>query len=457
MAPLYKNIVSKARNAYKEGRTRPVEFRRQQLNQLRKMYVDNEKTFLQALKSDLNKPHLEAVIFETDFMLKDLDYILSRLDDWCKTQEVPSIVPEDKSFIYNDPYGVVLVMGAWNYPAQLTLIPAAGAIAAGNTVIMKPSEVSPATAKVIADLVPKYLDNECYPVVCGGIPETTELLKERFDYIFYTGSTGVGKIVRNAANQYLTPTTLELGGKSPCYIDSTADMDIAVRRILWGKMFNLGQTCIAPDYILCNKTVQDTFVQKAKEVLKEWYGNNPQQSPDLCRIVAERHVDRLVGYLNSGKVAVGGKYNKTNKWIEPTILTEVSGDSKIMQDEIFGPILPIVSVKDHVDVINFINDREKPLSMYLFSTNNKDVEAILQKVSCGGVTVNDTLHHAANHNLPFGGVGHSGMGAYHGDYTFQTFTHKKSVLIRGYGSAPDKILQNRYPPYNQDKLKVLTS
>ncbi|KAK7068573.1 aldehyde dehydrogenase 3, member A2 [Halocaridina rubra] len=457
MAPSYKAVVDKARQAYREGRTRSVEFRRQQLNQLRKMYVENEQMFLDALKADLRKPHLEAVIFETDFMLKDLDFILSRLDEWVKKQEVSSIVPEDKSFIYHDPYGVVLVMGAWNYPAQLTLIPAAGAMAAGNTVVMKPSEVSPATAKVIETLVPKYLDNDCYPVVCGGIPETTELLKERFDYIFYTGSTGVGKIVREAANKYLTPTTLELGGKSPCYIDDTADMDIAVRRILWGKMFNLGQTCIAPDYILCNKGVEGKFVQKAQEVLKEWYGDNPEQSPDLCRIVAERHVDRLVGYLDNGKVAVGGKYNKDDKWIEPTILTDVNPESKIMQDEIFGPILPILNVSNHTDVINFVNDREKPLSMYLFSTKDKDVEDILQNVSSGGVTVNDTLHHAANHNLPFGGVGHSGMGAYHGDYTFDTFTHKKSVLVRGYGKAPEQILQNRYPPYNQDKLKVLTS
>lgn len=457
MAPSYKEIVSNARKAFREGRTRPVEFRRQQLNQLRKMYVENEQMFLDALKTDLRKPHLEAVIFETDFMLKDLDFILSRLDDWVKKQEVPSVVPEDKSFIYHDPYGVVLVMGAWNYPAQLTLIPAAGAIAAGNTVVMKPSDVSPATAKVIETLVPKYLDNDCFPVVCGGIPETTELLKERFDYIFYTGSTGVGKIVRDAANKYLTPTTLELGGKSPCYIDDSADMDIAVRRILWGKMFNLGQTCIAPDYILCNKGVQDTFVKKAKEVLKEWYGDHPEQSPDLCRIVAERHVDRLVGYLDSGKVAVGGKYNKNDKWIEPTILTEVSPDSKIMQDEIFGPILPVLNVNGATDVINFVNDREKPLSMYLFTTKENDLEDILQNVSCGGVTVNDTLHHAANHNLPFGGVGQSGMGAYHGDYTFETFTHRKSVLVRGYGKAPEQILQNRYPPYNQDKLKVLTS
>ncbi|XP_068208133.1 aldehyde dehydrogenase, dimeric NADP-preferring-like [Palaemon carinicauda] len=396
MAPSYKAVVDKARQAFRDGRTRDIEFRRQQLNQLRKMYVENEKTFLEALKSDLRKPHLEAVIFETDFMLKDLDYILSRLDDWVKTKEVPSVVPEDKSYIYHDPYGVVLVMGAWNYPAQLTLIPAAGAIACGNAVVMKPSEVSPATAKVIETLVPKYLDNDCYPVVCGGIPETTELLKERFDYIFYTGSTGVGKIVRDAANKYLTPTTLELGGKSPCYVDSTADMDIAVRRILWGKMFNLGQTCIAPDFVLCNKEVQDTFVQKAKEVLKEWYGDNPAQSPDLCRIVAERHVDRLAGYLNDGKVVVGGKVDKNDKWIEPTILTDVSADSKIMQEEIFGPILPILNVKSHKDVINFVNDREKPLSMYLFSNNDAEVEDILRNVSCGGVTVNDTLHHAAS-------------------------------------------------------------
>lgn len=457
MATSYKDVVGKARRAFNMGKTRPIEFRRQQLMQLKKMYQENRQTFHTALKSDLNKPHMEAEMFELDFAEKDVDFLLSKLDSWVKTEEVPSIVPGDKSYIIRDPYGVVLVMSAWNYPLQLALIPAAGAIAAGNTVIIKPSEVAPATAAAITKLLPKYLDQECFHVVCGGVSETTELLKQRFDYIFYTGSTMVGKIVREAANRFLTPITLELGGKSPCYIDDTADMDISVRRILWGKMFNLGQTCIAPDYVLCRKEVQNKFVQKAKEVLLEWYGENPKDSPCLSRIITERHVDRLTEYLKDGKPVVGGHHDKTSKWIEPTILVDVSFDSKIMNEEIFGPILPILNVETPEQAVDIINNREKPLAFYVFSTKKDDTDMFLQQIPCGGITVNDTLHHAANHNLPFGGVGHSGMGAYHGDYTFYTFTHLKPVLMRQFNKDQDAILKKRYPPYNQENLKILTS
>ncbi|XP_050694365.1 aldehyde dehydrogenase, dimeric NADP-preferring-like [Eriocheir sinensis] len=457
MAPSYSEIVGTARRAYAEGRTRPVEFRRKQLQQYKKMLEDHRDEFLKALAEDLNKPKLEAVIFEVDFAMKDADYLLANLDKWVKTEEVPSVVPGDKSLILREPYGVCLVMGAWNYPLQLALIPAAGAIAAGNAVVIKPSEVSPATAAAIAKYLPQYLDKECFPVVLGGVPETTELLKERFDYIFYTGSTGVGKIVQSAASKHLTPTTLELGGKSPCYVDNSADLDIAVRRILWGKMFNLGQTCIAPDYILCPSAVQSAFVDKCKAVLKEWYGNEAKKSSDLSRIVAERHVDRLANYLKDGTPVIGGKYDKTAKWVEPTVLVDVKADSRIMQEEIFGPILPILNVAGADDAITFINKREKPLALYVFSKNKGDINKFLEGVSCGGLTVNDTLHHAANHNLPFGGVGYSGMGAYHGDYTFKTFTHYKPVLIREYEAAQEKMLSARYPPYSDEKLKVLTA
>ncbi|XP_037797528.1 aldehyde dehydrogenase, dimeric NADP-preferring-like [Penaeus monodon] len=453
----FKEIVDRARAAFQSGRTRSVEFRKQQLLQLKKMYEENRQTFLDAVHSDLRKPKLEATLFETGFAEKDLDFLLTRVDDCLKPQEVAPVMPQDKCLIYKDPYGVVLVMGAWNYPLQLSLIPAAGAIAAGNAVIIKPSEVAPATAAAIAKLVPQYLDKECFHVVCGGVAETTELLKQRFDYIFYTGSTGVGKIVRDAANKFLTPTTLELGGKCPCYVDQTADLDIATRRILWGKLFNLGQTCIAPDYIMCPKAVEGEIVAKAKEILKEWYGDSLEKNPDLCRIVAERHVDRLAGYLSSGRVAVGGKYDRKSKWVEPTILVGVKEDSKVMQDEVFGPILPILNYENYQDAINFINKGEKPLAMYVFSKQQNVADAFLSQVSSGGATINDTLHHAANPNLPFGGVGHSGMGAYHGDYTIDTFLHKKSVLIRNFDSAPEKMLAVRYPPYTDEKLKILSA
>ncbi|RXG72998.1 Aldehyde dehydrogenase, dimeric NADP-preferring [Armadillidium vulgare] len=266
-------------------------------------------------------------------------------------------------------------MGAWNYPLQLPLLPVSGAIAAGNTVIIKPSEVAPATATVISELIPKYLDQECYHVVCGGVPETTELLKERFDYIFYTGSTTVGKIVREASNKYLTPTTLELGGKSPVFIDNTVNLDVAVRRLIWGKCINLGQTCVAPDYVLCTKDIRDKIVEKAKEILKEWYGDDPQRSPDLCRIINGRHFSRLVEYLKDGKPAVGGYYDEADKWIEPTLLVNVSEDSK--------------------NYIRFCYFREKPLAFYVFSNSKDCVDHLLREVTSGGSCVNDVVFHLA--------------------------------------------------------------
>ncbi|KAG0728047.1 Fatty aldehyde dehydrogenase [Chionoecetes opilio] len=381
-------VVEGARKAFGEGRTRPLAFRRQQLQQYRQMLQDHRLDFLKALAEDLNKPSLEALSMDVDLALKDANNLLANLDQWVKKEDVASVIPGDKSYIIKEPYGVVLVMGAWNYPIQVSLVPAAGAIAAGNTVVIKPSEVSPATAAAIAKYLPQYLDKECFRVVLGGVAETTELLKERFDYIFYTGSTSVGRIVREAANKYLTPTTLEMGGKSPCYVDATADIDMAARRILWGKMTNLGQTCIAPDYILCPKAVQDAFVAKAKEVLKEWYGQDPSKSPDLARIVAERHVDRLAQYLKEGKAVIGGQYNKAAKWVEPTVLVDVKEGSSVMRDEIFGPILPILNVDTPEEAITFINNRLEVTSKLevqgLGSSGAVDaLELSYRRCSCG--------------------------------------------------------------------------
>lgn len=458
MAECYKQVVERAREAYASGRTRSLEFRRHQLMQLRKMYTDNTNTLLKAIVSDLRKPMQEAMSMEVNEVLQDTTYILNRLDKWVKRQAVSSPIPFDKSYIYSEPYGVVLVMGSWNYPLHITMIPFAGALAAGNVVIIKPSEVSPATASVLAKLIPQYLDEECYQVVCGGVSETTLLLQQRFDYIFYTGSTAVGKIIRDAANRFLTPTTLELGGKSPCYIDHTVDMDLAVRRVLWGKLINLGQTCIAPDYVLCSEDVQEQFVKKAKAALHEWYGDDPQKSPDLARIVSEKHVKRLESYLECGTVAVGGRCDRNDLWVEPTLLVDVAKDSAIMQEEIFGPILPFINVKTHAEAIAFINKRsERPLALYVFSREKKVMEAFVQQVSCGGITLNDTIFHFGNKELPFGGVGGSGMGSYHGRYTFDTFTHKKACLSRTYNPIIEKVLRARFPPYTEGKMKVMTS
>ncbi|KAK8376602.1 hypothetical protein O3P69_009904 [Scylla paramamosain] len=453
-----KRAIQRAREAFQCGTTLSIDFRKRQLKALKRMYEENEAAFCSALAQDLKKPKQEAILLELNLLKDDITYILSRMDDWIKPEKIaPTIMTMfDQPLVYHDPYGVVLVLGAWNYPVQLALLPVSGAIAAGNCVIIKPSEVSPATAETIAKLLPKYLDKECYHVICGGIPETTELLKERFDYIFYTGSTAVGKIVRDAANKNLTPVTLELGGKSPVYIDDSVDMEVAVRRILWGKCINLGQTCIAPDYILCSKQLQDKFVEVARRVLEEWYGTNPKASPDLCRVINEKHVDRLSEYLKEGTVAVGGEVDREQLYIAPTILTDVSPKSKVMTDEIFGPILPIISVESAYEAISFINARDAPLTCYVFSTSSKQQQTFAQQVLSGSMCFNDCVVHFSIHDLPFGGIGNSGMGAYHGKASFDSFTHNKACLIRNYNKVAEMIGKMRYPPYSDTNTKRLS-
>nr|CAD7194096.1 unnamed protein product [Timema douglasi]CAD7259042.1 unnamed protein product [Timema shepardi] len=362
----------------------------------------------------------------------------------------------DGVMINHDPYGVVLVIGTWNYPYLITLGPVAGAISAGNTVIIKPSEVAPATAALIAKLIPKYLDPTCYTVLLGGVKETTQLLKERFDYIFYTGSTNVGKIIHKAANEYLVPTTLELGGKSPVYLDSTVDMEVAVKRILWGKCANAGQTCVAPDYLMCSKQVQSEFVAKAKTILREWYGKNVKGSPDLGRIVSDTHYKRLVEFLSNGTVAVGGETDASERFIGPTILVNVKPSDPVMQEEIFGPILPILVVEDMFEAVKIINSREHPLALYIFSKDKSVQNLFTTQTTSGSVTINETLQQLCVHELPFGGVGQSGMGAYHGKYSFDTFTHSKSVFVKDYNAIGEKLASSRYPPYSEKKLSFIT-
>lgn len=457
MTTNFSEVVERSRAAFNNGRTLSVAFRKQQLKQLLKMYKDHQQDFIDALHTDLRKPKMESFMFEVNAAMEDIKYTLNRIDKWVEPDKAPSLIPMDKSFVLKEPYGVVLVMSAWNFPLNLLMIPVQGAIAAGNAVIIKPSEVASATEALVAKLVPQYLDKECYQVVCGGVTETTALLQQRFDYIFYTGSTHVGRIVREAANKNLTPTTLEMGGKSPCYIDSTVNMDLVVRRVLWGKLCNLGQICVAPDYVLCTKAVQEQFVSKAREVLLEWYGKEPQKSPDLSRIINERHVDRLVGYLECGKAVIGGRHDKADRWIDPTVLVDVPHDSKVMKEEIFGPILPIINVKNYVDAITFIREREKPLALYIF-TKEEDVQQIfLKQVSSGGVTINDVIFHVATNDLPFGGVGNSGIGSYHGKYTFDTFSHHKACLSRTYNPLIERATRMRFPPYTEKKMKLMTA
>ncbi|XP_038117570.1 aldehyde dehydrogenase family 3 member B1 isoform X1 [Culex quinquefasciatus] len=455
----FADAVQQLHTTFASGKTRNVDFRLKQLRNLLRMYEENSAEMVKVLAADLRKHKQEAHVLEIDFMINDIRNTIFNLQEWVKPEKPEKTMVNimDGVYIYKDPYGVVLVIGAWNYPLQLTLVPVAGAIASGNCVLIKPSEVAPATSRFIAETIPKYLDPECYRVVEGGAKETSELLKQKFDYVFYTGSGRVGRIVHQACNENLTPCTLELGGKSPCYIDSTADIAIATKRILWGKFINAGQTCIAPDYLLCSQQVQKQFLEEARKILKEWYGTNPKESPDLCRIINQQHFQRLSAMIKGANVAIGGDTDSQEKYIAPTILVDVSSSDPIMQDEIFGPILPIVNVENAYDAIRFINARAKPLVLYVFTTSKTDEKIIIQNTISGGVCLNDTIMHFAVESLPFGGVGPSGMGAYHGKYSFDTFTHRKSCLAKDFNMIGEKLASSRYPPYSDTKLSFLTT
>ncbi|CAH0695749.1 unnamed protein product [Spodoptera exigua] len=451
--------VEKARDAYNRGVTRPVKWRLQQLKNLLRMYEENQNAMIEALRKDLRRSKMESVMLEVAYLINDLKSIIHHLEDWVKPEkpEKGFVNMLDDVVIYHDPYGVALVIGSWNYPLQLLLLPVSGAIAGGNAVIIKPSELATACAAFVAETVPKYLDNDAVIVIEGGPQETTELLKQKFDYIFFTGGTSIGKIVYEAAVKNLTPVTLELGGKSPVYIDNTADIMITTKRVLWGKFINAGQTCIAPDYILCTKETQDKFVAAAKKILQEWYGPDPQKSPDFARIINSRHFSRLQALVDASKdkIAVGGTYDANDKFIELTILTNVVASDKIMQDEIFGPILPIVPVENAYEAIKFINERDHPLVLYVFSKQKNIHTLFTEQTQSGSVNINDTIMFYAVESLPFGGVGASGIGAYHGKKTFETFTHKKSCLIKNFSPIGEKLASGRYPPYTDGNLKML--
>ncbi|KAG5868845.1 hypothetical protein JTB14_031150 [Gonioctena quinquepunctata] len=450
-------LVENARRAFKNQKTKAYSFRRQQLKNLQRFLKNEGEVLCNASQQDLKKPLEECIAHETAVVEKGLQDALKNLKGWMKPEHVKKTMANffDDLYIYSDPYGVVLVLGAWNYPIQLVLVPVIGAIAAGNCVIIKPSEHAPAVAQVLATLLPKYLDSDCYPVYLGGIEETTELLKERFDYIFFTGSTQVGKIVHQAASRHLTPTTLELGGKSPVYIDSSANMKLAARRIMWGKTQNAGQICIAPDYILCTKEVEDELIQYMDKALNEFFNGDIRNCKSYGRIISKRHFNRLSDLLKDQKVAIGGQTGERDLFIEPTVLVDVHPGDRVMQEEIFGPILPIVTVKNHEEAIRFINENEKPLALYVFTTNSKVKKAFLENTSSGGVLINDVIMHFISEGLPFGGVGNSGMGSYHGKKSFDTFVHKKSVLSKNYNLVAEKLESVRYAPYSKSKTNLL--
>lgn len=446
-----------ARNAFQSGKTRNYTFRLEQIKNLKRMIIENGDKIREALYLDLHKSKTESNIYEFQLIITEINQVIKNFDKWLKPKSRPKYVTNffDKIEIRRDPYGVVLIIGTWNYPFFTILRPLVGAIAGGNTVILKPSEISVASAKLYHELLPQYLDNDCYQIMLGGPIEVNALLQHRFDYIFFTGSTKIGKIVHQAASKHLTPCTLELGGKNPTYIDESVDIYNATKRIMMAKYSNAGQTCIATDYLLCTKDIEVKFVECVKRILKEWYGDDPRTSPNYGRIINESHFKRLVSYLNSNNIAIGGRHVKEERYIEPTIITDVSINNTIMQEEIFGPILPIVIVDSIYAAVDFINNNEKPLVLYIFSNNNKTIEYFLNNTSSGSVNINDTMTQIACRSLPFGGVGNSGIGAIGLEYSIKTFTHEKGVLKKNYNPIATMIQNNLYPPYNDRKEFIL--
>uniref|UniRef100_H2ZL87 Aldehyde dehydrogenase n=1 Tax=Ciona savignyi TaxID=51511 RepID=H2ZL87_CIOSA len=451
-------LLFNTRAAFKSGITLPVEWRIEQLNRLLDLLNENENALLDALHKDLRKPKLESIETELIVVKNEAINAIKNVQTWSKpTYPSKAFVQMiDSVYILKEPYGVVLVMSAWNYPIQIIFSQLVGIIASGNCAIIKPSELSPVTSELMSKLIPQYLDKECFRVYLGGIPETTVLLKERFDMIMYTGSSMVGKIVMKAAAEHLTPVILELGGKSPVYVHKDSDLKLVAKRVVWGKFLNLGQTCTAPDYILCHNNVVDSLIDELRKTVEEYFGSDPKESPDLARIVNARNFKRIESIMSATpkeKLAVGGETDESALYIAPTVYKDIQLGDPIMEGEIFGPILPVLAVNGADEAVEIINSQEKPLALYIFAKSDKVVQQLLSCTSSGGVTVNDVLMHAASHNLPFGGVGNSGMGRYHGKYTFDALTHEKPVVYRGQNF--ESLLSARYPPYSEKNLSMV--
>lgn len=426
----YSSLVAKQQSYFRSEITKDLAFRLEALQKLRTAIKNNEHNLMDALKADLNKSEFDAYSSEIGFVLEELRFTIKHLRTWVKPKRVKTPLTHigSASYIYSEPYGVTLIIAPWNYPFQLAIAPLIGAIAAGNCAVIKPSELTPKTSELLGKIISEIFSEEYITVVQGGVETSQALLDESFDYIFFTGSVPVGKVIMEAAAKNLTPVTLELGGKSPCIVHEDANIKLAAKRIAWGKFTNAGQTCIAPDYLYIHKNLKDQFLQQFRETTIELYGQQPLNNPNFTRIVSHRHFDRLTNFLDDGKLFMGGKSNKNNLTIEPTVLTNISWEDPIMQDEIFGPILPVLEYSNLDDVIEGIHRHPKPLALYIFTESNNIQQEVLNSVSFGGGCVNDTVYHFASPYLPFGGVGNSGIGAYHGKGNFDTFSHNKSVL-----------------------------
>jgi aldehyde dehydrogenase (NAD+) len=443
--------VARLRRTFAAGRTRGVEWRKRQLRQLHRMMAENEAAIAGALEEDLDRKPFEAWLADTATTAAEARYAAKHVGRWMRRRyrllELSQL--PGRGFIEYEPYGTVLIIGAWNYPFYLTLGPLAGAIAAGNTVVLKPSEIAPASSRMMADLVPRYLDNDAIAVIEGDGAVSQELIAQGFDRVMFTGGTEIGRKVYEGAAPHLTPVTLELGGKSPVIVAADADVDVAAKRIAWIKLLNAGQTCVAPDYVLADAKIRDELVNKIGEAITKFGSGEPRG----MRIVNQRQFDRLTGYLatTKGKVAVGGNSDASGLRIEPTVVVDPDLDEPLMNNEIFGPILPVISVQSLDEAIRFVNSRPKPLSAYLFTKTRAVREKVIKEVPAGGMLVNHMAFQVSTAKLPFGGVGASGMGAYHGRWGFEEFSHRKSVLTKP--TRPD-ISSFIYPPYTEKAWKL---
>lgn len=454
-APSFTELVDGVRATFDSGRTRPMQWRRRQLEGLLRLLSERESDLVDAVVADLGRPAIEAFGTEVGHVRLQVRHVLKHFESWAKPTRVkPGLLSQPATAeIIHEPLGVALIISPWNYPINLLLEPMAAALAAGNCVVAKPSELSPASAAVLSRLIPQYLDEDAVVVVEGGVPETTALLEERFDHIFFTGSTTVGQVVMTAAAKHLTPVVLELGGKSPTIIAADADIAVAAKRVAWGKFMNAGQTCIAPDYVLVEESVKHRFVDLLTEAIDEFYGGDPKSSSDLGRIVNERHHDRLTGLLASGggTIVTGGDAERSTKYVAPTVVIDPDLDAPLMNEEIFGPLLPVVAVESVDEAISFVNSRPKPLALYVFSNAKETADRVLERTSSGGACVNHVVVHLLPEGLQFGGVGPSGMGGYHGKSGFDALSHHKSVVRRT--TRPDPPIL--YPPYGGWKDKLM--
>lgn len=447
----YSDILQNQVNFFSTHQTKDLKFRKEQLMKLKKLIQENEEELYKAIHEDFGKSEFETYGTELSFLYKDIDYYVKNLSSLAKPKKITTNLvnlPASSHIVY-EPLGNTLVIGAWNYPYQLTLAPVIAAVAAGNNCIIKPSELPANTMKAMAKMINENFDSGFLFVAEGGVEETTELLKLRYDKIFFTGSPRVGKIVYKAAAEHLTPVTLELGGKSPAIITPNADLEIAAKRIVWGKFINAGQTCVAPDYLYIHKSIKAKFIELLKQEIQK--RNYHKEASHYCKIINKRNFDRLINLLDPDKVIFGGEMDEENRFISPTLMDNVTWEDKVMQEEIFGPILPLMEYEDFEGTLSVISKGEKPLSAYLFSNNGNEKEVFEQQLSFGGGCINDTLMHLSNDRLPFGGVGNSGIGNYHGKYGFEAFSHQKAILKKSIYLEPEL----KYPPYTETKKKIM--